>query len=250
MDRFAEPRTQTGILEDGVPAILPASLLEQLQLNVGETVRITDKTGHRYSCIIAGQYTGYDTLIPISALEAMDGSQTKFTVAHFVLDPAKNRELERLRVEMEKPMEVYSGQARFIIWDEELRIVLAQLEKNFSLLKVLYPVVIGVSVLIGAGLCFLLLLQATREAAIMRVLGTTRTAVRLALMIEPLILSILGLMIGLGMAHLLWASPVLVAASPLLISAGLYLAGVLAGSVVGAISVTNKKPIELLQVKE
>ncbi len=84
----------------------------------------------------------------------------------------------------------------------------------------------------------------------MRVLGTTRTAVRLALMIEPLILSMLGVLIGLGMARLLWASPVLEAASPLLISAGLYLVGVLAGSVAGAISVTNKKPIELLQVKE
>ena len=189
-------------------------------------------------------------MIPITALETMDGSQTKFTLAHFFLDPAKNRELERLRVEMEKPMEIYGGQARFIIWDEELRIVLAQLEKNFSLLKVLYPVVIGVSVLIGAGLCFLLLLQATREAAIMRVLGTTRTAVRLTLITEPLILSMLGVLIGLGMARLLWASPVLMAASPLLISAGLYLVGVLVGSVVGAITVTNKQPIELLQVKE
>jgi hypothetical protein len=35
-----------------------------------------------------------------------------------------------------------------------------------------------------------------------------------------------------------------------LTGAGLYLAGVLAGSVTGALSVTNKKPIELLQVKE
>jgi hypothetical protein len=35
-----------------------------------------------------------------------------------------------------------------------------------------------------------------------------------------------------------------------LTGAGLYLAGALAGSVTGAILVTNKKPIELLQVKE
>ena len=250
MDRFAELRTLTGIMEDGVPAIFPASLLDQLQLIVGETVRITDKTGHRYSCIITGQYTGYEILIPLSALEAMDGNQTKFTVAHFFLDPKKNRELPQLRTEIEKPMQVYGGQARFMIWDEELRIVLAQLEKNISLLKVLYPVVIGVSVLIGAGLCFLLLLQTTREAAILRILGTTRMAVRLALIMEPLILSMLGVMIGLGISRLLWASPDLVSAVPLLISAGLYLVGVLAGSVTGAISVTNKQPIELLQVKE
>jgi ABC-type antimicrobial peptide transport system permease subunit len=151
---------------------------------------------------------------------------------------------------MEKVMQDLGGKLNFVIWDEELRIVIAQLDKNLSLLKVLYPVVIGVSVLIGAGLCFLLLLQATREAAILRVLGTTRSAVRLALIIEPLVLSILGVMLGLGISRLLWMSSDLVSAVPLLVSAGLYLAGVLAGSVTGAISVTNKKPIELLQVKE
>ena len=56
-------------------------------------------------------------------------------------------------------MKVYIGKFRFMIWDEELRIVIAQLEQNISLLEALYPVVIAVSVLVGAGLCFLLLLQ-------------------------------------------------------------------------------------------
>ena len=84
----------------------------------------------------------------------------------------------------------------------------------------------------------------------MRVLGTTRTAVRLALIIEPLILSIIGVIIGLGISRFLWEGLGSCANRPLLISAGLYLAGVLVGSVIGAISVTNKKPIELLQVKE
>jgi ABC-type antimicrobial peptide transport system permease subunit len=171
-------------------------------------------------------------------------------VAHFSLDPKRNRELPQFRADMETVMQDLGGKLNFVIWDEELRIVIAQLDKNLSLLKVLYPVVIGVSVLIGAGLCFLLLLQATREAAILRVLGTTRSAVRLALIIEPLVLSILGVMLGLGISRLLWMSSDLVSAVPLLVSAGLYLAGVLAGSVTGAISVTNKKPIELLQVKE
>jgi len=245
--------------------LFPASLLDQLQLNVGETVRITDQVGHVYTCVIVGQYSGGRAttvnsvkhywintggdyiLIPLSALESMDGSQTKFTVAHFILDPKKNRELPQLRTDMETVMKDYGGKLRFMVWDEELKIVIAQLEKNLSLLKVLYPVVIAVSVLIGAGLCFLLLLQATREAAIMRVLGTTRTAVRLALIIESLFLSVIGAILGLGIARFLWMTSDLV---PLLVSAGLYLAGVLAGSVIGTISVTNKKPIELLQVKE
>jgi hypothetical protein len=268
MNLFAEPRAIEEIRKDGLPALFPASLLEQLQLNVGETIQITDQSSSTYTCIIVGQYSGGRSttshsniipwknaainpiLIPLSALESMDGSQTRFTVAHFSLDPKRNRELPQFRADMEKVMQGLGGKLNFVIWDEELRVVVAQLDKNLSLLKVLYPVVIGVSVLIGAGLCFLLLLQATREAAIMRVLGTTRTAVRLALIIEPLILSILGVMLGLGISRYLWMSSDLVSAVPLLVSAGLYLAGVLAGSVTGAISVTNKKPIELLQVKE
>lgn len=268
MDLFAEPRAIEEIRKDGLPALFPASLLEQLQLKVGQTVQITVQSSSTYNCIIVGQYSGgrsaasysnsipwkngaiYPILIPLSALEAMDGSQTKFTVAHFSLDPRRNRELPQFRADMEKVMLGLGGKLNFVIWDEELRIVVAQLDKNLSLLKVLYPVVIGVSVLIGAGLCFLLLLGAAREAAILRVLGTTRSAVRLALITEPLILSILGGLLGLGLSRLLWMTSDLVSAVPLLIGAGLYLAGVLAGVVAGAISVTNKKPIELLQVKE
>jgi hypothetical protein len=268
MDLFAQPRTIEEIRKDGLPALFPVSMLEQLQLKVGQTIQITGQSSSTYPCVIVGQYSGGRStashsniipwkngainpiLIPLSALESMDGSQTKLTVAHFSLDPKRNRELPQFRADMEKVMQDLGGKLNFVIWDEELRIVVAQLDKNLSLLQVLYPVVIGVSVLIGAGLCFLLLLQATREAAILRVLGTTRTAVRLALIIEPLFLSILGVLLGLGISRLLWTSADLVSAVPLLISASLYLAGVLAGSVTGAISVTNKKPIELLQVKE
>ena len=84
----------------------------------------------------------------------------------------------------------------------------------------------------------------------MRVLGTTRTAVRLVLILEPFFLSIIGVMLGLGIAQVLWMTSDVAAVVPLSIGAGLYLAGVLVGSLTGAVSVTNKKPIELLQVKE
>lgn len=265
MDLFAQPRTLEEIREEGLPALFPANLLAQLQVNVGETVRIADRSNRPYTCVIVGGYSGligsnvYSTytprggnyvLIPLSALESMEGTFTRFTAAHFILDPTKNRELPQLHADMEIVMKVYSGKFRFVIWDEELRIVIAQLEKNLSLLKVLYPVVIAVSVLIGAGLCFLLLLQATREAAILRVLGTTRTDVRLALITEPFFLSTIGVVIGLAISRFLWMTSGLVSVGALLTGAGLYLAGALAGSVTGAILVTNKQPIELLQVKE
>jgi ABC-type antimicrobial peptide transport system permease subunit len=183
----------------------------------------------------------------------MERSRTAFTVAHFVLDPAKNRELSQVSGDMEKVIKAPGAgtrDLRFMIWDEQLRIVVDQLEKNLSILKVLYPVVMAVSVLIAAALCFLLLLQKSREAAILRVLGTTRAAVRLALIAEPFSLSILGVIIGLGLSAILWISSGTVSVSTLLTSAGLYLAGVLLGLVSGAILVSSKQPLELLQVKE
>jgi ABC-type antimicrobial peptide transport system permease subunit len=268
---FAKQWTLEEIQKDGVPAVFPNSLLEQLQLNVGDRVKITDQFRQTYPCVIVGQYSGGMSttinsikiqrisgagdyiLIPLSVLEDMESSQTEFTVAHFILDPKKNRELPQFRADMEKAMGDYGagvGDIRFIIWDEELKLVVAQLEKNISLLQVLYPVLIAVSVLIGAGLCFLLLVQAAKEAAILRMLGTTKTAVRLTLISEPFLLSIIGVIIGLVAFRFLWTGSGLVLAGPLLLGAGLYLAGVLVGLVIGAISVTSKKPMELLQVKE
>ena len=271
VERFAQPHTMEEIQQDGVAAIFPVNLLEQLQLKVGDTVRIIDPYVNIFPCVIVGQYSGVRSrgihdgiipwryspddsiLIPLSSLESIEGSHLKYTVAHFTLDPKKNRQLPQFRTEMEKVMQASGsgmGDLRFQVWDEELKVVTGQLDKNISLLKVLYPVVMGVSVLIGAGLCFLLLLQATKEAAIMRVLGTTKIAVRLALIVESLILSFIGVIIGLGIAWLMSKPSGFVIVGPLLVGVGLYLAGVLAGLVIGAISVTNKKPIELLQVKE
>lgn len=265
MDRFAQPRTMDEIRKSGLLAIFPVRLLSQLQIKVGETIRITDRLERTYTVVIVGQYSGgigtsvYSTytpigenyvLIPLSNLEATERAFTKFRIAHFILDPTKNRELPQFSATMEKVMNVYNSNYRFFIWDEELRIVISQLEKNLSILKVLYPVVTAVSVLIAAALCFLLLLQKSREAAILRVLGTTRTAVRLALILEPLTLSILGVLFGLGLSALLWISSGGVPAAALLTSAGLYLAGALIGLVAASILVTNKKPISLLQVKE
>ena len=59
MDRFAQPRTLDEIRKGGLPAVFPARLLAQLHINIGETVRITDRLERTYTCIIIGQYSGW-----------------------------------------------------------------------------------------------------------------------------------------------------------------------------------------------
>ncbi len=161
-----------------------------MKLNVGDQIMVTNRLMDTYPGVIVGQYSGgrvvntnnvetqwigaEPILIPLSALIAMEGNQTAFTVAHFRLDPERNRELSQISSDTEIIITA-SGAGKkelsFIIWDEQLRVVITPLEKNISLLLVLFPVVMAVSILIGAGLCFLLLLQTSKEAAILRVLG-------------------------------------------------------------------------------
>ncbi len=92
LNRFAKQRTLEEIQKDGIPSIFPNSLLEQLQLNVGEVVKITDQFGQTYSCVIVGHYSGERTtiintikinwiftggdsiLIPLPVLESLEGS--------------------------------------------------------------------------------------------------------------------------------------------------------------------------------
>ncbi len=269
MNLFTRQWTLKDIQNNGIPMLIPSNMLEQSQLEMGQKVSVTEMSGSISPGVIVGTYSGgraltvnhvktnvigsESILIPLSVLEAVERSKTTFTVVHFVLDPAKNRDLSQVSAEMEKVIKVPSAgtkDLRFMVWDEQLRIVVSQLEKNLSILKVLYPVVMVVSALIAAGLCFLLLLQKTREAAILRVLGITRITVCLALILDSFCLSLIGVVIGLGLAALLWMSAGAMSAGGLLTSAGLYLVGVLAGLVSGAILVTNKQPLELLQVKE
>ena len=176
-----------------------------------------------------------------------------FSTVKFVINPAKNRELAGFEQEMNK-MISGAGAGRIPLkihfWDEELRAVVAPMEKNLSLLEVLYPVTLAVSVLIGAGLCLLLGLLQARDAALLRMLGVTRGRVRGLLSGEQILLSLIGVLTGLGVLSILRQNPGAVLGGPLLMSAGLYVLGAFTGSLIGAILVSNKKPLELLQVKE
>jgi ABC-type antimicrobial peptide transport system permease subunit len=257
---FTNTWTRDVIKKTFVPAVFPVSILAQFDLKLGDTLSLVNQAGDAYTYLIAGQYAEqniggvfYDSppiLLPLSALDAMEGRALRYTVAKFELDPAKNRELPAFRSEMEKMITTGGFPLRMVFWDEELRTVVAPLEKNLSLLEVLYPVTVAVSVLIGAGLCLLLVLQAVREAALLRMLGTTKTKVRAMLTSEHLLLSLIGVILGIVVLIFVRKDPGTLLRGPVIFAASLYLIGALVGAILGAISVTNKKPLELLQVKE
>ena len=67
---------------------------------------------------------------------------------------------------------------------------------------------------------------------------------------EQLALSLVGLLLGLTLLIILRQDVSAVLAGPALVCAALYLAGTVCGTMPSGIAVTNRMPLELLQVKE
>ena len=238
--------------------ILPDGVAAQLGLELGQDIMLTTSDGRsRGNFVVAGRYSGsvsisasgHVILLPLGTMGEVEGYELSYAAAQFELDPAKNREMPQLRT-LADHINAMSGQSKFLIQDEVLREVVEPLEKNLSLMAVLYPVTIGVSVLIALGLALLLQFQCAREAAILRVLGTPRAKTRLMLGAGQALLCALGLLLGLAVTCLLRREVGAVLRGPILLCAGLYFLGSLCGTWMGAVSVTRNKALELLQVKE
>jgi len=189
-------------------------------------------------------------LLPLSAWEFAPGDIIGFTTLQFMVDPALNRELPVVRERIEEII-TQSGAGftalRLDLQDEELRFVVQTMEENVSLLWLLYPVVVIVSMLIAMGLSFFLTLQNAKNVAVMRIFGGTRNKIGIILWIEQLVLCLGGLMLGFGLLAVLnWGFGIL----EILGIAGLYLFSVMIGSAIGLFIILRHAPLELLQVKE
>ena len=118
-----------------------------------------------------------------------------------------------------------------------------RIRKMANLLSTLYPIALGVALLLGGVLPGLMVLQNSRETAILRVLGMSRKRVCAMLTGEQVLLCIIGLVLGVAAAFLLGAGWELT-------YPGLHLAACLIGSIIFAWVSTGKDLLSLLQAKE
>ncbi len=143
---------------------------------------------------------------------------------------------------------------RAVLLDEELRQAVEPLEDSIALMKLLYPVVVVLSVLVAAGVSVLFVMLSAKEAAILRVQGTSRPRTVVMLLLQQFLPSILGLAAGLAgiLISVSGARPPLLPdiAPGAALCAGLYLLSAIAGAVSAAILLTAKNPLEMLQVRE
>ena len=241
------------------PVLLPEMLMLVWDAKPGDEVVISGEKGKdKIHAVVIGSYsTANDNmvetriLVPLSVVEKMEEDGILYTKARFWLNTDRNRELDSFRQLMEETVLAHRAgilKLSYLIWDGELRQVVEPLEKNIHFMQTLYPVMLAVATFIAAGFSFLLLFQRTREAAILRVLGNTRGHVCLMLIMEQMVLSLTGLLAGMLMTGVLFKADG--SATPNMIVAGLYLAGSLIGVLCGAVVVSAKKPLGMLQVKE
>ena len=250
-----------------IPVIVGEYVLRERDLKVGESAYVISHWNHIIQEVyIIGSATNWAmaqgrefwaesaVFLPISTIEMLRANDWRgmfYESALFKLDPGKNRELSHFREAFQKIEENTDGhfvQKRFELHDDELRLTVEPLEQTLSLLQILYPVVIGVSLLVALGLSILLCIQNAKNAAVMRVLGLKKSKTREVLVLIQMVVSFVGLVLGLAL--LSFMGGILDLSSPPYFFAGAYLLAIFIGSTIGAMIVSNKPVLELLQVKE
>ena len=244
-----------------IPVILSENMMSRYGLMLGDLMTLnyfydffvalgfTSYLWEQLSGVVIGMHN-YRSLketafLPIEAWRSVIEANLPLSTVEFYIDPTLNREIDTVRASLEN----YFSTASLMldIHDEELRFVVQTMEENVSLLWLLYPVVITVSLMIASAASFFLTLQNAKNVAMMRVFGITRRKAGLILWVEQTILCLIGLILGLGLLIAFdWGFGLL----GLFSVAGLYLLSVMVGSIIGIMLIVRQSPLELLQVKE
>lgn len=199
----------------------------------------------------SGGVSQYGLLMPMAAYDAIMGSGNIFyTDAGFTLKASQNRKLNDFRAAMEDIFKYYdedsSVELECHINDNELTQAIEPLEKNNTLMRVLYPIIFGVAAAVIAIICILFILQSYKEAAVMRILGTTRPTIGMILSIERMILCAAGLGLGIVINAAVFGGGL----SEYIGFAVCGFAAGAAASVISAGIAVRRKPSELLRVKD
>ncbi len=257
---------------DVLPVLMPQFLYEVLQIPADGRVALNvlwedTFTSHTSVVQVAGTYTGTLTpgadaseersylLAPSGVMPVVMEDHAAYSTVHFALDPGCNRQLEEVRAALDEIIarpDASLFALRAVVQDEELKQAVEPLENSIRLMETLFPVALALSLLAAVGVSALLILTEAREAAIMRVLGTTKLRTRIILSLQVILMVLAGLMLGLAVA-LAWAGSLGLAAATAglaLLCATAYLLCATTGSSAGAVMVTRRPPLELLQVKE
>ncbi len=250
--------------------IMPRHMMERLGAELGDIVELnefmfqeyamamsglTEEEGaelyHRHSVktkVVGCIETGDDTIyIPLAANGYFKSifHTTYLSVAEFSLsDYHKALELQDYAKTLLEPTDRH--QPRFSMDTAEAD----RVYNTYQMIETLYPIAFATAVLIGAIIVGLLILQRAKEAATLRVLGTTKSRTRSLLTVEQILLCILGIILALAVLVTLNGAGIMKTAEAIGLYIAVHVIACLVGCVAAAVSVTKHKALELLQVKE
>ncbi|MDR2166362.1 MAG: hypothetical protein LBE35_00750 [Clostridiales bacterium] len=267
--------------EGVTPIIVRAALLAELGYSLGDILYLSEPfaqvqviASFEYGLSRAVNIFGIErgmVIMPLDALEfhtidspffenpeyndaGWDLGGLTYKTVRIDMNTARNRELEELSPLVEGALTMnhigaFIGTVplELVMNDQELRDIIEPMEQNLSLMRVLYPIAIGVAAVLSIGLSLLIMLQNAKNAAIMRILGKPKTNSQIALCGEQVLTSIFGVVLGL--VALLAIGVAAFEAAPIALTV-MYFVGVVVGSAVGAVLISAKTPLELLQVRE
>ena len=193
--------------------------------------------------------TYYPMLTNLSAIEKYFSIPFDYAKAVFFTKPEMNHRLEEFKTLLKDEQAASMVFPKSVlIWDEELKAVVEPMQQNLSLMEKLYPFSIIIAGLIGGVLCLSLVLNQAKDTALLRMLGVNKHKIISMQICQILLLTTIGLVLGMFLLIVLRGFGVVQWSVGL---GGLvYLVCALLGSIVGSVLVVNKKPLELLQVKE
>lgn len=119
-----------------------------------------------------------------------------------------------------------------------------------DMLDAIFPIATAALILIGLIAPVLIIMQSSKEAAILRILGITKRRSRCILAIEQTGLCMIGLILAAIGLVIYDAGLFIRCAGTLALCDGLYLLGCALAAFITAVLATRRKVPELLQVKE
>ena len=257
--RFGEGFDESDFVYDGygpIPLILNERILEQKSLAPGDDVYIF--SSRRANARIIAAYTEAGamgiarfywamTILPPNGLLSIRDNPSG-TLVRFHINPSMNRDIHYFQAYMNRLFfspGLGAGDIVMSIDDSVIRFVIAPLERNLELLLLLYPVVMVLVTVLAGGFAVLLHMQNAKTAAIMRAMGASKRCTSLVLGGEYLIICLTGIFLVFILAPLVG-----LVVTNVFFPVGLYFIGTLVGTGVGTAIITQRSPLDLLQVRE
>lgn len=190
-----------------------------------------------------------DSIFALSGIHAKDVYGDTFAVEQVELILDDNNRAEELRSYAESIKRKslrYSQFASYIMDTSKLENVI----QMRNLLNLLFPLVVVAVTLIGSVVPFIIIIQSSKEAALFRILGTTKLRTRCILTLEQLFLCIVGLILATACLVAYNLKLMVKSSGVLIFCSGMYLLCYILSVIVASILVTRRRALELLQTKE